>query len=190
MVVLDMHPHDAILGFDWPQAHSSMNYDWQKKTLEFSEQGSTVKLQGLQDLPLQLHSISATKVYNSVKGNDVWAFVLVDQLDDSITTSLSQPSSTPPAIHDILQAYADVFHDPKTIPPQRVYDHTIPLVYDAIPINSKPYHYSPHHKTEIERQVKELLQAGLITHSHSPTSFISQKEGWILEILCGLQETQ
>jgi hypothetical protein len=37
MVVLDMHPHDAILGFDWPQAHSSMNYDWQKKTLEFSE---------------------------------------------------------------------------------------------------------------------------------------------------------
>jgi len=28
--------------------------------------------------------------------------------------------------------------------------------------------YSPLHKTEIERQVKELLQAGLIDHSSSP----------------------
>ena len=27
MVVLDMHPYDAILGFDWLQAHSPMQCD-------------------------------------------------------------------------------------------------------------------------------------------------------------------
>jgi len=35
MVVLDMHPYDAILGFDWLQSNSPMQCDWQHKTLEF-----------------------------------------------------------------------------------------------------------------------------------------------------------
>lgn len=167
MVVLDMHPYDAILGFDWSQAHSPMQCDWEHKTLEFYDQGKLVKLQGLQDPPLQLHSISATKVFNSAKGNDVWAYVLVDHIAEPLCSSLP-PTATPQPIQDLLIAYADVFHDPKTLPPPRVYDHSIPLVPGAIPINSKPYHYSPHHKTKIERQVQELLQASLIAHSHSP----------------------
>jgi len=80
MIVLDMHPYDAILGFDWLQRHSPMQCDWQLKTLEFKVNGRPVKLQGINPPPLQLTTISATKVYNSTKGNDVWAFVLVDQI--------------------------------------------------------------------------------------------------------------
>ena len=49
-----------------------------------------------------------------------------------------------------------------------MYDHAIPLQPDAVPINSRPYKYSPQHKSEIERQVKGLLEAGLITHSTNP----------------------
>ena len=73
------------------------------------------------------------------------------------------------------------FQNPKTLPPQRVYDHAIPLVPGSIPINSKPYYYSPHHKNEIEKQVQELLQAGLIAHSHSPLAspilLVKKKDG-------------
>jgi hypothetical protein len=47
MVVLDMNPYDEILGFDWLQAHSPMQSDWENKTLEFKEAGNLVKLQGL-----------------------------------------------------------------------------------------------------------------------------------------------
>jgi hypothetical protein len=54
-----------------------------------------------------------------------------------------------------------VFEDPKTLPPVRVFYHVIPLSPGTILVNSKPYHYFPFHKTEIERQV-ELLAAGLI----------------------------
>jgi hypothetical protein len=54
------------------------------------------------------------------------------------------------------------------LPPPRCYDHAILLIPRAIPINARPYHYSPQHKTEIEAQVKQLLESGLITHSHSP----------------------
>ena len=60
-------------------------------------------------------------------------------------------------------------------------DHAIPLLPDVVPINSRPYHYSPQHKTEIEKQVKELLDNGLICHSHSPFAkpvlLVKKKDG-------------
>lgn len=181
MVVLDMHPYDAILGFDWLQAHSPMHCDWENKTLQFLEAGRQVKLQGLQDTPIQLSSISATKVYNSAKGNDVWAFVLVDYVPDNPTQPTKRVQQVYPPVQHLLAVYKDVFTDPQTLPPQRAYDHAIPLLPEAIPINSKPYHYSPQHKSEIERQVQELLQAGLIAHSHSPFAspvlLVKKKDG-------------
>jgi hypothetical protein len=167
MIVLDMHPYDAILGCDWLQQNSPMQCDWEKKTLEFCVKGRNVKLQGITQQPLQLQSISATKVFNSTKGNDVWAFVLVDHVPDKAMTSTTNTSHTP-EINKLLSIYGDVFTDPKSLPPPRAYDHSIPLLPGSIPINSKPYHYYPLHKTEIERQVQELLQTGLIAHSHSP----------------------
>jgi len=81
----------------------------------------------------------------------------------------------------LLHQYADVFMDPQTLPPPRSYDHAIPLIPDVVPINSRPYHYSPQHKTEIENQVKQLLDHGLITHSHnpfaSPVLLVKKKDG-------------
>jgi len=35
MIVLDMAPYDAILGFDWLKQHSPMECDWTNKTLKF-----------------------------------------------------------------------------------------------------------------------------------------------------------
>jgi len=74
-----------------------------------------------------------------------------------------------------------VFQDPKTLPPHRIHDHHIPLLHGASPVNSGPYRYSPLHKNEIERQVKELLQAGLISQSTSPFAslvlLVQKKDG-------------
>jgi hypothetical protein len=95
MVVLDMHPYDAILGFDWLQDHSPMQCDWQKKTLIFFEMGKAITIQGLQEPPLQLHSMSATKVYNSDKGNDVWAYALLDYIPAPISTAVPQQPTNP-----------------------------------------------------------------------------------------------
>jgi hypothetical protein len=153
MIVLNMHPYDAILGFDWLQAHSPMQCDWLSKTLQFTEAGKFIKLQGLVEPPCQLSAISATKVCNSTKGNDIWAFVLLDHVPEHIFTTMSEPPSLPTAINTLLQSYSDIFQEPTSLPPQRTYDHAIPLIPGSIPINTRPYHYSSHHKTEIERQV-------------------------------------
>ena len=146
----------------------------------------------MQDPPLQLSAISAHKTYNATKGNDVWALVLLDHAPPP-SLSLLVVTTLPTEITKLLHSYSDVFHDPKVLPPQRTYDHAIPLLPRAVPINSRPYHYSPMHKTEIENQVQQLLQAaGLITHSHSPfaSPVLLVKKRWLLEILCGLQKVE
>lgn len=67
------------------------------------------------------------------------------------------------------------------LPPSRSYYHTIPLVPGDVPVNNRPYRYSPHHKDEIERQIKELLAAGHITPSTtpfaSPVLLVQKKDG-------------
>jgi hypothetical protein len=74
----------------------------------------------------------------------------------------------PPPISQVLEEFKDVFDAPSELSPHRDYDHSIPLLLDVVPVNSRPYHDSPLHKDEIERQVKALLEAGLISVSTSP----------------------
>lgn len=81
----------------------------------------------------------------------------------------------------MLDKYGDVFELPKALPPEKVYDHTIPLLPGAASVNSRPYKYSPLHKNEIERQVTELLQSGLTVESVSPFAspvlLVQKKDG-------------
>uniref|UniRef100_A0A8R7TUN7 Reverse transcriptase domain-containing protein n=1 Tax=Triticum urartu TaxID=4572 RepID=A0A8R7TUN7_TRIUA len=51
----------------------------------------------------------------------------------------------------------------------------------AQPVNIRPYRHKPEHKTEIERQVTELLRPGVIQRSHSsfssPVILVKKKYG-------------
>jgi hypothetical protein len=91
------------------------------------------------------------------------------------------PPAITPEIDKLIQEYADVFSKPTSLPPPRVYDHTIPLLPNTAPVNARPCRYSPLHKNEIEKQVKELLAAGLITQSTSsfasPVLLVLKKVG-------------
>jgi hypothetical protein len=46
---------------------------------------------------------------------------------------------------------------------------TISLLFSGTePVNAKPYHYTPHQKSEIEKQVAYILKRGVIQESTSP----------------------
>jgi hypothetical protein len=118
--------------------------------------------------------MSADTLIKLSKGNDIWAVAIVNYVEQISTASL-------PEIEGLLQEFEDVFSKPNSSSPQRVYDHTIPLLPNSAPVNSKPYRSSPGHKDVIERQVKELLDAGLITHITSPFAspvlLVQKKDG-------------
>lgn len=94
----------------------------------------------------------------------MWALAVVHS--DGQTSDQEEP--LPPQLQALLDEYTDVFQEPTTLPPHRELDHAIHLQPGASPPNVRPYRYSPLQKDEIERQVVEMLQAGLITTSISP----------------------
>lgn len=55
-------------------------------------------------------------------------------------------------------------------PPSRGCDPSIPLLPAASPVFSRPYRFAPAIKTEVEKQVQEMLTAGIIQKSSSPFS--------------------
>jgi hypothetical protein len=169
MMVLDLGPFDAILGYDWLKPHSPMTCHWGDKTIAFEYGGQNICLQGVHSSQLNLEEISSDKLVKAIAGNDVGVFAIVE-VSDSPTLE-----PVPAAVQDILQEFADVFEDPKVLPPPRFHDHHIPLLPNSVPVNAKPYRYSPLHKYEIEKQVKALLQAGLIIPSTSVTPDFTRK---------------
>lgn len=74
-----------------------------------------------------------------------------------------------------------MFAIPTELPPPRQYDHAIPLKPEAVLFNARPYRYSSAHKDEIERQVVEMLSAGIIVPSMSPFAspmlLVQKKDG-------------
>ena len=175
MKVLDIGAFDAILGFDWLKQNSPMTCDWEHKTLQFQQGKTEIKLQGISLRQTEVTHLPADKVYKWWKGNDIWAMVMLAPGDQFVPTNVDQQ------VDQLLSTYQDVFQDSKKLPSERVYDHTIPLLPNAIPVNARPYRYSPLHKDEIERQVREMLDAGLIVPSTSPFAspvlLIQKKDG-------------
>jgi hypothetical protein len=119
--------------------------------------------------------------------------LLQGQTDDKDTCSLiqlyhidnapspSEPSSMDPTIQAILDEFAAVFTEPTGLPPRRSCDHTITLIQGAQPVSVCPYRYAPALKSEIENQVSDMLQAGLIQLStstfSSPVLLVCKKDG-------------
>lgn len=111
-----------------------------------------------------LAAVQPAELCKLIAGNDIWAMAMVEMQPPR--PKPRKPSQTP--ISDLLEEFADVFAAPTGLPPHRQYDHAVILEDGAQPTNTRPYHYSPLQKDEIERQGKEMLDAGVITHSVSP----------------------
>lgn len=65
-------------------------------------------------------------------------------------------------MNDVLKEFPEVFTDQIRLPPERTQVHRIQLYPEHGPINVRPYKYPHHQKEEIEKQVGELLEAGII----------------------------
>ena len=55
----------------------------------------------------------------------------------------------------LLVEYQDFFVEPKSLPPKRSLDHTIPLQPNVEHVNIKSYRYPPKLKFEIENLLKK-----------------------------------
>jgi hypothetical protein len=86
-----------------------------------------------------------------------------------------------PKIQCLLREFQHLLEEPESIPPSRDCDYKIPLKEGQSSVNVRPYRYAHCQKNEIERQVTEMLNTGLIRPSTSPFSspilLVKKKDG-------------
>ena len=168
--VLEIGGIDLILGMEWLETLGEVKSDWRRKIMSFQQGGQTITLKGYQaDEQYQAGALQEI-LHEEEEAKENFHQTLI-KLDMHKVEELE----------GMLQLYQRIFQDPQGLLPKREYDHAITLKAGAEPVSVRPYKYAYHHKDEIERQVKELLQAGTIKHSISPFSspiiLVKKKDG-------------
>src|SRR5262249_27588196 len=100
----------------------------------------------------------------------------------SVVASSSEGSSSSVANIEVIREFPDVFSDDLPgLPPVREIDFPIELVPGTSPISIPPYRMATVELVELERQLQDLLDKGLIRHSVSPWGapvlFVRKKDG-------------
>ena len=84
-------------------------------------------------------------------------------------------------VEQLVQEFEDIFAESKSLPPYRALDHEIHLLPRLVPVNVRPYRYLYFQKGEIEKQVANMLNLGIILPSTSPFSspvlLVKKKDG-------------
>jgi hypothetical protein len=156
--ILPLQCYDGIVGIDWLSSHSPQVVDWKQKWLAFQHKGAWICLQGQHPTEYAC------------------TIVELHLLDEQLSANVQLPVE----IAALLEQFADVFTTPDGLPPQRAVTHSIPLVAGARPVQIRPYRYAPELKNEIEKQIAEMLQSGVIRPSvssfASPLIMVKKKD--------------
>ena len=78
-----------------------------------------------------------------------------------IQTKIDWKDTIPPELKHVLHDFTSIFEPLEGLPPQRRQDHAIHLKEGAQIPNIRPYRYPHYQKTEVEKLVAEMLEAGI-----------------------------
>jgi hypothetical protein len=130
--ILSLGSYDIILGFDWLSTHSPMKVHWAEQTMNFELDGRTVYLSGAQVDAIQCTAVSAEQLRSLVQKSQVARVMHLFLMQPTPSTS---DDTIPPAVQPILSEFGHLFEEPQGIPPQCQFDHSIPLLPGAKPVN-------------------------------------------------------
>ncbi|KAJ0442677.1 putative nucleotidyltransferase, Ribonuclease H [Helianthus annuus] len=150
-IVQDFYPFsiggaDLVLGIQWLSTLNTVQANWNEMFMIFTIDGKKYKLQGISSGPQKSASFQHLAI------------------DMDVSLDIPHP------LQPVIRKYQGVFTEPNSLPPFRTTSHSIPLLPNSTPPNIRPYRYPYSQKTEIEKQVDQLLTAGFIQQSTSPFS--------------------
>ncbi|XXG42549.1 hypothetical protein AAC387_Pa01g2801 [Persea americana] len=132
---------------------------------------------------IQLKGVSS--VFGTVKGTGEFNRLFFQQRQGFfvyLLQSTTRPDSPlHPSISSLLEQFADIFAEPRGLPPSRSHDHRIPLIPSSTPTNVRQYRYPHFQKNQIKRLVREMCDSGIIRPGTSPFSspvlLVKEKDG-------------
>ncbi|KAD2805797.1 hypothetical protein E3N88_39174 [Mikania micrantha] len=169
VLVFDTGDLDLILGMDWLQSLGEVTHDWKNAWMKFVHLDVPVVLYGT-----NTKQLSATALQQWLPGDDEVQTAPAGELKKAQSTLpvvMREGLSSGQVMHlqNLLQQFEVLFCAPTGLPPSRKHDHRIPLLNEQ-PVAVRPYRYPHIQKNEIEKQVQELLNLGMIRTSHSAYS--------------------
>ncbi|PNY15662.1 retrotransposon-related protein [Trifolium pratense] len=168
--VLELGGLDMVLGVAWLSTLGKVVMDWKTLSMQFMQGDQMVKLQGQgSNHESYLNSFLGN---NHSRWNNEWWWAQYQQMEDE--------AQIPTEFEELLKQFNEVFKDCIQLPPERTKVHHIKLFPEHESVNVRPYRYPHHQKQEIEKQVNELLQAGVIQPSmssfSSPVILVKKKD--------------
>ena len=165
MFSIEMGGCDIVLGAEWIRTLGPITMDFQELYMIFFKDSHTYMLQGIKTNPLYINSSYCMD--NLLKKGHSGIFSQLHSLELCEALTLDPPSEMP----QVLDTYSSVFDLPTGLPPSHgEHDHNIPLISGIQPPNVCPYRYPFDQNNEIEKNIQELLVAGVIRPSTIPYS--------------------
>jgi hypothetical protein len=183
-VICDIVPMDAchlLLGRPW-QYDRKTKHDGFKNTYSFEKDGVKVLLVPLKMVHVPKPSfgegtnlLTRSGVEKALMENgEGFAIVVREE---------KEPIEIPPSLIPFLKEFSDVVPEeiPHGLPPMRDMQHCIDLVPGSVLPNKPAYRLNPKEHEELQRQVEELIEKGLVRESMSPCAvpalLVPKKDG-------------
>lgn len=169
---VDVEGYDVVLGNDFLCLHDP-HVSFPAKRMWLTDQSGKHEVRAVDCRVLEgeekgtLNLMSKKEVRRALGDeNTEYAVFYATSCED-----LSSPTSDP-RLAKLLEKFADVFPNdlPRELPPERSFVHRIDTG-DAHPVNMNAYPLSHEKLEELQKQVKDLLDRGLIQVSSSPWGF-------------------
>ncbi|XP_058761532.1 uncharacterized protein LOC131634920 [Vicia villosa] len=162
-----------VLGMEWLASLGKIEANFGELSLKWEKEGQLYEIKG--DPALCVRQSTWKSIFKSLKEEGM-GFYLQSMEFDMLSTIGEQKEW-----EEILRPFEEVFNLPSGLPPIRAHDHAIRLKPDVAIPNLMPYRYPFYQKNEIEKIVKDMLQAGIVRHSTSPFSspvlLVKKKDG-------------
>ena len=172
---------DVILGVDWLKIHNPITFDFCSLKVSLCKDGRRIDLQGEKQTG-EISAISGKGLFKMLRNSKGLAQGYICMMTASQEeSSVKKITTVHPELQQIVQDFKGVFAEPNGLPPVRSCDHKIPLLQGSQPVNQRGYRVPYIQKTEIERQIKDMLKTGIIQESCSPYAspiiLVKKKDG-------------
>jgi len=170
---------DIVLGVQWLNTLGRILFDFQHRSIEFVYKGKQHVLRGAST------GLKSVKAKTLAKEGQLFMLSHVPQtveVSQCHNIQAIQGKGILPSFAALISQYSCLFELPTTLPLHRVsFDHRIPLIDKANPVNKRPYRYPGIKKDVIEKLVQEMLDQGVVQHSTSPYAslvvLVGKKDG-------------
>ncbi|WVY89838.1 hypothetical protein V8G54_035352 [Vigna mungo] len=172
---------EVILGIEWLRKLGKVMMDWGKLTMVYQQGEKKVIVRGDPRLERRVVGPEALlKIKHAEAWMIVWELGSIEAQDNA-PTYMGLTRTQRGDMEKLLGQYEVVFKEPSQLPPVRDMQHRITLKEGSDPVSIRPYRYPHVMKTEIEQQIAEMLQTGVVRPSHSPYSspviLVKKKDG-------------